>query len=358
MHFYKRKSKMIDSNFSNTPLPERTPEHGVKKSRGLNVRLIAAILFAVIFVLVVMLFSKVAKLQSSVDELSKRLGESEDYIAAMNTNVDEYPEADGNMLYHDDIYGDFSAEPLEGVPLNTLDWENLELGEDNRYTYYENGEAVSKTGIDVSYHQGDIDWEKVAADGIDFAMIRIGYRGYEKGVMHRDELSESYISGAQAAGIDVGVYFYSQAVSEAEAREEAVYVCELIKDSEIKYPVVFDWELPDDSEARTLGTTTETLNKCAAAFCQEITNRGYTAMLYSNLKMALTKYDMQTLIAYDFWYVEYKNGHNPPSYPYELQMWQYASDGRVDGVDGYVDMNISFVDYAAEYSKHQNADFE
>lgn len=349
---------MIDSNIQESRPSENSAEMTVKKNRPLNVRLIAAVLFAAFAVLIAVLFLKVTKLQKNINELAQRLADSEDYIAAMNTNVDEYPEADGNMLYHDDIYGDFSAEPLEGVPLNTFDWENLELGEDNRYTYYENGEAVSKTGIDVSYHQGDIDWERVAADGIDFAMIRIGYRGYEKGIMHRDELSESYISGAQAAGIDVGVYFYSQAVSEAEAREEAVYVCELIKDSEIKYPVVFDWELPDDSEARTLGTTTETLNKCAAAFCQEITDRGYTAMLYSNLKMALTKYDMQTLGAYDFWYVEYKDGHNPPSYPYELQMWQYASDGRVDGIDGYVDMNISFVDYAAEYGKHQNADFE
>lgn len=349
---------MIDSNIQESRPSENSAEMTVRKNRPLNVRLIAAVLFAAFAVLIAVLFLKVTKLQKNINELAQRLADSEDYIAAMNTNVDEYPEADGNMLYHDDIYGDFSAEPLEGVPLNTLDWENLELGEDNRYTYYENGEAVSKTGIDVSYHQGDIDWERVAADGIDFAMIRIGYRGYEKGIMHRDELSESYISGAQAAGIDVGVYFYSQAVSEAEAREEAVYVCELIKDSEIKYPVVFDWELPDDSEARTLGTTTETLNKCAAAFCQEITDRGYTAMLYSNLKMALTKYDMQTLSAYDFWYVEYKDGHNPPSYPYELQMWQYASDGRVDGIDGYVDMNISFVDYAAEYGKHQNADFE
>lgn len=349
---------MIDSNIQESRPSENSAEMTVKKNRPLNVRLIAAMLFAAFAVLIAVLFLKVTKLQKNINELAQRLADSEDYIAAMNTNVDEYPEADGNMLYHDDIYGDFSAEPLEGVPLNTLDWENLELGEDNRYTYYENGEAVSKTGIDVSYHQGDIDWERVAADGIDFAMIRIGYRGYEKGIMHRDELSESYISGAQAAGIDIGVYFYSQAVSEAEAREEAVYVCGLIKDSEIKYPVVFDWELPDDSEARTLGTTTETLNKCAAAFCQEITDRGYTAMLYSNLKMALTKYDMQTLSAYDFWYVEYKDGHNPPSYPYELQMWQYASDGRVDGIDGYVDMNISFVDYAAEYGKHQNADFE
>lgn len=354
---------MIESNIPKTDLNEETDgtvtaETPLKRNRPLNVRLIAAVLFVAVIALIIVLFFKVASLQKSVDELSKRLAESEDYIAAMNTNVEEYTENNDNMLYHDDIYGDFTAEPLEGVPFNTLDWGNLELGENNRYTYSENGEIVSKTGIDVSYHQGDIDWERVAADGIDFAMIRIGYRGYEQGVMHRDELSESYIKGAEAAGIDVGVYFYSQAVSEAEAREEAVFVCELIKEYEIKYPVVFDWELPPDESARTIGTTTDTLNKSAAAFCKEVTDRGYKAMLYSNIKMALTKYDMQTLSAYDFWYVEYKDGHNPPSYPYELQMWQYASDGRVDGIDGSVDMNISFVDYAAEFDKHKNADFE
>ena len=354
---------MIESNIPKTALTEGTDGTGTaetqpKRNRPLNVRLIAAVLFVAVIALILVLFFKVASLQKSVDELSRRLSESEDYIAAINTNVEEYTENNDNMLYHDDIYGDFTAEPLEGVPLNKLDWGNLELGENNRYTYSENGEIVSKTGIDVSYHQGDIDWERVAADGIDFAMIRIGYRGYEQGVMHRDELSESYIKGAEAAGIDVGVYFYSQAVSEAEAREEAVFVCELIKDYEIKYPVVFDWELPSDGSARTLGTTTDTLNKSAAAFCKEVTDRGYRAMLYSNIKMALTKYDMQTLCAYDFWYVEYKDGHNPPSYPYELQMWQYASDGRVDGIDGSVDMNISFVDYAAEFDKYKNADFE
>lgn len=358
MHFYKRKSKMIESNIPNNRPPENSAEVTVKKNRPLNVRLIAAVLFAVFAILIAVLFLKVTKLQKNVNELAQRLADSESYIAAMNTNVEEYTENNDNMLYHDDIYGDFSAEPAEGVPLNTLDWTNLELGDDNRYTYSENGEVVSKTGIDVSYHQGDIDWEKVAADGIDFAMIRIGYRGYEQGVMHRDELAESYIQGAEAAGIDVGVYFYSQAISEAEAREEAVFVCGLIKDHEIKYPVVFDWELPPDDAARTIGTTTDTLNQCAAAFCQEVTDRGYTAMLYSNIKMALTKYDMQTLCAYDLWYVEYKDGHNPPSCPYELQMWQYASDGTVDGIDGYVDMNISFVDYAAEYNKHNNAEFE
>lgn len=345
----------------NIPSPEKPVNNGSavvgSSSKAVKRRLVLAAAAAVVLILIAVLFAMVIRLENKVSSLSDRLSENEDYIAAMNTNIyDEAPSDD--TLSHDNTYGELWVAPLEGVPLNTLDWANLELDEQNRYTYYENGEAVSKTGIDVSYHQGDIDWEKVAADGIDFAMIRIGYRGYEKGIMHRDELADEYIKGAQSAGLDVGIYFYSQAVSAEEAKEEAVFVCELIKDYEIKYPVVFDWELPEDTGARTIGTTTDTLNKCAAAFCSEISERGYTAMLYSNIKMALTKYDMRSLCAYDFWYVEYKDGHNPPLYPYELQMWQYASDGRVDGIDGYVDMNISFVDYAAEYDKRRETAVE
>lgn len=350
---------MTNNNAQITDRSDAPPsEPNSRKKAVLLILIPTAAVFAAVIVLIAVLFVKVSKLQSSIDSLAQKLSENEEYIAAMNTNVDEYNDTDSGMLFHDDVYGDFTAELIEGVPLNTLDWSGLELDENNRYTYYENNEPISRTGIDVSYHQGDIDWNKVAADGIDFAMIRIGYRGYEQGIMHQDELSEEYVKGAANAGIDVGVYFYSQAVSEAEAREEAVFVCELIKDYDIKYPVVFDWELPPDDTARTLGTTTETLNKCALAFCQEISDRGYKPMLYSNLKMALTKYDMRSLSAYDFWYVEYKDGHNPPLYPYELQMWQYASDGKVDGIDGYVDMNISFVDYAAEYNNNTNTEIE
>ena len=320
-----------------------------KKPYNKRQRLAITFSAAAILVIIAALFAMIIRLESKIGSLNDRLALSEEYIEAMNTHVYEYSDPDDVMLYHDNVYGEMWVAPLEGVPVNTLEWDNLELGDDNRYSYSLNGKTASKTGIDVSYHQGDIDWERVAADGIDFAMIRIGYRGYEEGVMHRDELAGEYINGARAAGLDVGVYFYSQAVSEEEARQEAVFVCELIKDYEIKYPVVFDWELPENEDARTVGTTMSTLNKCAAAFCGMISENGYTAMIYSNLKMALSKYDMRSLCVYDFWYVEYKDGHNPPLYPYELQMWQYASDGSVDGIDGYVDMNISFVDYAAEY---------
>ncbi len=316
------------------------------KKRIILVRISAVavpLLFAVLFASVIMLNSRVAS-------LNRRLAESEEYIAAANSRIYQYA-APGDLLHFTDkTYGDLWLEALDEVPLHEYDFENLELGPDNRYTYYVNGEQTSKTGIDVSYHQGDIDWNEVYLDGIDFVMVRVGYRGYESGLLKEDEKAREYIEGALAAGLDVGAYFYSQAVTEEEAREEAKFACGLLKDYKIKYPVVFDWELPGDSSARTNDISAEVLNKCAAAFCSEVDGAGYIPMIYSNLTMALCKFDMRGLYIYDFWYVEYKDGHNPPLYPYEFHMWQYASDGRVKGIDTDVDMNICFTDYERLYN--------
>ena len=238
---------------------------------------------------------------------------------------------------------------LEEVPVNTRDYGNLTLNSDNRYAYLVNGEDQSFTGIDVSYHQEHIDWEKVAADGVDFAIVRVGYRGYETGKLNKDDMVDEYIQGATAAGIDVGAYFYSQALTEEEAIEEAQFVCEILAPYDITYPVAFDWEITGDDAARTNDISPETLTKCAVAFCNEISAAGYTPMVYGNLRMALLKFDMRGLHQYDFWYAQYKDGHHPPEYPYELSIWQYASDGRVNGVSGDVDMNICFVDYRKQH---------
>lgn len=304
---------------------------------------------AVTSVLFIVMFVVIAMLNSKISDLSERLAESEDYIMAMNSKVYEYAEPDDVIHLNDSFYGDMWMPVMENVPLNTHDYTNLVLDERNRYKYYINGEQASVTGIDVSYHQGKINWEAVAADGIDFVIVRAGYRGYETGKLNKDERVDEYITGAVAAGLDVGAYFYSQAVTPHEAAEEARFMCEILSPYEITYPVIFDWELPEDDTARTVDLAAETLNKCAVAFCNEVSAAGYTPMIYSGLRMALNKFDMRGLCQYDFWYVEYKDGYNPPAYPYQLHMWQYASDGKVDGIDGDVDMNISFVDYRKQY---------
>lgn len=138
-------------------------------------------------------------------------------------------------------------------------------------------------GIDVSTYQGEIDWEQVALSGIDFAMIRLGLRGYTQGGIRMDSMFERNIDEALAAGLDVGVYFFSQAVSVQEAEEEADFVLGQLEGYTLTYPVVFDWESVSDASARTNHMDAEEVTRCAAAFCDKIAAAGYTPMIYVNL---------------------------------------------------------------------------
>ena len=205
------------------------------------------------------------------------------------------------------------------------------------------GVVTSRTGIDVSYHQGDINWESVADDGIDFVMIRAGYRGYESGEITLDTNFQQYAEGASDAGLDVGVYFFSQALNAEEAKEEANAVIETIKGYDISYPVVFDWEITGEETARTSDITVNEVTEATITFCDTVAEAGYIPMIYSVKKCALMKMDLSRLAGYHFWFSEYKD---KPTYPYDFQMWQYASDGQVNGINGEVDMNISFIDYS------------
>lgn len=209
---------------------------------------------------------------------------------------------------------------------------------------YDDGETVSRAGIDVSYYQGDIDWQKVAADGIDYAILRCGYRGYSTGEIHEDDKFKEYIAGASAAGLDVGVYFFSQATTVEEAQEEAAFTLELIKNYNISYPVVFDWEPVTNSGSRTRNFDGKTVTDCTEAFCEAVAAAGYTPMAYFNKQMAYLHLDLHRLQKYDGWFAWY---HEYPDFVYDYQMWQYGSSGKVAGIAGNVDMNISFVDFAA-----------
>ena len=269
---------------------------------------------------------------------------AEAFVPIVNNRVYDFYDEGTSILFDDPTYGEIWLPAFTNVPRHTYDYSGLVL-ENGRYTYSEDENVVSRTGIDVSYHQGDIDWNKVAADGIDFAIIRVGYRGYESGLLNLDSKFHTYMKGALNAGLDVGVYFYSQAVSAEEAIEEANFVMEQIHGYDVAFPVVFDWEITDSEMARTNGIAVHTVTECAAAFCDTISDGGYIPMLYGSRKFALMKLDMSRLGNVDFWFAEYKDGHMEPSYPYDFQIWQYASDGRVNGVNGDVDLNICFVNY-------------
>ncbi|MGN1090446.1 MAG: glycoside hydrolase family 25 protein [Huintestinicola sp.] len=266
----------------------------------------------------------------------------EEYLSAQASRVYEYYGEKDVISLADPTYGEIWLEALTDVPRHTLDFSNVKET-DGKKAYYIDGEKVTKAGVDVSYHQGDIDWEAVKADGIDFAMLRVGYRGYETGNINIDDRFHEYAKGALDAGLDIGVYFYSQAITPDEARREAFAVLEELSEYDVKYPVVFDWEIVGDENARTNDISADTLNECAAAFCNTIARGGYIPMIYSVKRMALMKLDLSRIAGFDFWLAEYRD---EPEFPYEFEMWQYASDGHVNGIEGEVDLNMSFVDYS------------
>lgn len=217
-------------------------------------------------------------------------------------------------------------------------WENLE-NENGRMVYYEDGDAVSATGIDVSDLQGDIDWYAVKSDGVDFAMLRCGRRGQTEGGLYTDSRFFQNVTGATQAGLPFGVYFYSQAVNEQEAKEEAEYVLSLINGCGVRYPVVYDQENVTGAEARANGLSSEQLTKNAQTFCSTVRNAGYTPMIYGN------QYDLSRLsvsqLECSIWYAEYDCKH-PTSTFHDLIMWQYSHTGTVSGVSTQVDLNILF----------------
>lgn len=216
-------------------------------------------------------------------------------------------------------------------------WENLQY-ENGRIFYSENGTITSLTGIDVSSHQATIDWNAVSQDGIDFAMIRCGTRGYTEGSLFADETFYTNADGAQAEGIPFGVYFFSQAINEQEAIEEAEYVLELIQGMEISCPIAYDLEDMPSYNARANDLSAEQITANAEAFCNRIKQAGYEVMIYGN-QHDLSRYDLEHLNE-EIWYAEYNGTQPTTSIP--LVMWQYTSTGSVSGISTNVDFNILF----------------
>lgn len=166
----------------------------------------------------------------------------------------------------------------------------------------------------------------------EFAILRIGYRGYgEEGTLNADEKFEQNMENARKAGIDVGVYFFSQAVNEEEAKEEADFVLEHLKGQELQMPVVYDPEHILEDEARTDDVTGEQFTQNAKVFCKEIEKAGYDAMIYSNMLWEAYELDLEKLLDYPVWYADYEE---LPQTPYRFSMWQYSSTGSVAGIEG------------------------
>lgn len=239
-----------------------------------------------------------------------------------------------------DSWGEWHSMTVNpNVEKHPYDWSCLTNTEEE--IKYEGDERYCvRKGIDVSEHQGIIDWGKVRADGYEFAMLRIGYRGYgTAGSLHVDATFHENITSAKAAGLDVGVYFFSQAVNEEETLEEAALVLENLKGYELELPVVFDPERIRDDTARTDDVSGRQFTKNTALFCKKMEEAGYQPMIYSNLVWEAFEYDMEQLADYPIWYADYEAA---PQTPYRFTFWQYSEKGWVDGVDGAVDLNVQF----------------
>lgn len=211
------------------------------------------------------------------------------------------------------------------------------------FTVYTASGAASHIGVDVSDYQGEIDWPQVKSAGVEFAMIRAGFRGYGKsGAVYEDGRFVQNIQGALGAGLKVGVYFFSQAVNEEEALEEARSVLNWISPYRITFPVVFDWENVEDPEARTHGLEAETVLNCARAFCGAVEEAGHIPMVYFNRTQGYDLYDLAKLGGYEFWLAGYTA---IPDFTYSFQMWQYSNSGTVPGISVPVDLDLCMVDY-------------
>ena len=237
----------------------------------------------------------------------------------------------------------YRAGLSESVPKNNYDFTNFTIDDETGYGFYRDPQrgTTSKIGIDVSEFQGeDIDWKAVKDSGIEFVILRLGYRAYgESGDLVLDAMFEKNIKGAMDAGLEVGVYFFSQAVSPGEAVEEADFVLEHISPYRITGPVVYDTEEIEDDASRTDENTREEFTNYCKIFCDGIEQEGYDVMIYTNLKWMAFTLKMEELTEYDFWYADY---HELPQCPYSYKIWQYSESGTVPGINSNVNLNIWF----------------
>ncbi len=209
--------------------------------------------------------------------------------------------------------------------------------------YYEDGKKVSYVGVDISKLQDYVDFVKVKKAGIDFAMLRVGARGYGSGQLVADEYFSDNIKRATDAGLGVGVYFSSQAITEEEAVEEAQMVIDSIQGYQLSYPVAFVMEHAENDKARIDDLSKADKTAITAKFLETIMTAGLKPAIYGDKEWLIKEIDMSKLSAYDVWLSQQED---LPDYPYRFTMWQYSTTAEVDGIVGYANLNVSFIDYS------------
>ena len=246
------------------------------------------------------------------------------------------------LVLKDILFLDFSApEETPSTQATTLPppeenpYTSMDFGEnENGYLTCLTGESL--LGVDVSAWQETIDWQQVKGAGMEFAIIRIGGRGTSEGTLYPDSYLQTNYEGAKAAGLMVGGYFFSQAITVEEAIEEANYVLSLIEGLYMDMPIVYDWEYVDEV-SRTANLDARTLTDCTKAFCETIQAAGHDAMIYFNKNQSHKQMYLEELTDYPFWLASYTT---QLEYPYKIHMWQYTNEGSVPGINGNADINL------------------
>ena len=260
------------------------------------------------------------------------------------TSVEEDPATDGNHTLI--TLPDGTEEWVsisKYITKNIYDYTNItDIDGIRQYSY--NDRVVSSFGVDISKDQDYVDFIKLQKAGVDFVMIRVGARGYSSGQLVMDDYFEDNIRRATAAGLDVGVYFISQAVTEEEAVEEAELVIKSVGEYPLVYPVAYVMEYKEGEVSRVEALSKQDKTTIARAFLKKIDEAGYKSMVYGT-KAWLIKYVELNKIAsdYDIWLSEISD---IPSYPYEFTMWQYNKSGMIDGISKEVNFDLCFVDYS------------
>lgn len=228
------------------------------------------------------------------------------------------------------------------LPKHEYDFTKL-VCQSDLMKYYEDNKLVSYVGTDISKYQDYVDFVKLKKAEVDFVMLRVGARGYGSGQLVLDEYFTDNIKRASDAGLEIGVYFFSQAITVEEAVEEANMVLENIKDYQITYPVAFDMEYIQNDTSRIDNLTKAEKTEITKTFLDTIQAAGYKAMIYGNKEWLIKQIDMSKLTAYDVWLSQQAD---IPDYPYKFTMWQYSNEATLDGIAGYANLDISFIDYS------------
>ena len=256
-------------------------------------------------------------------------------------SADDAKDKEGYIAITDEKGQKKYYEIISDAVKNDYDLENS-LTNENGFLTYKDSRRESLRGVDLSKYNGTVDFARLKENGISFAMLRLGSRGYGTGNITLDEKFVEYAQNAQLAGIQIGAYFYSQAINESEAIEEANYIVGAVSSFNVKYPIAIDIERVKGDEARTDKLTSEERTKVVKTFCDAVKGYGYKPIIYATKEMLVAGLDLEDLGDYDVWLADETI---PTDYPYRYSMWQYSTKGKIDGITGDIDFDISFIDY-------------